>query len=854
MLNARKKRIIKRAVIAAGIVVALGGITLVSGYFYLKADLPRLRSIEDYAPSRATKIYSDDGQLVGELFRERRTVVPIEAVPEHVVHAFLAAEDASFYHHEGIDYMGILRAAIKNLRPGSHQQGASTITQQTVKTMVLGPERSYVRKMREAILARELEQLLSKDEILHLYLNQIYFGSGAYGVEEAAQTYFGKSVRELDLGEAALLAAIPKNPSHYTPAANPKAAKQRQIYVLEQMLANGWASAEEVKRAEEQPVPAPPKPTPYLGKGPHYVEHVKKLLIERFGRELAKQDNGFDSLPTDKQEARIAELGEQYVLTRGLTVYTGMNAHMQEAAHLSVRLGLERFTRQQGYPGPRGRIEVDKLAHVKNALHAAFDARLEKLSEFSGNSKVVANTIWDLSRIDAQHVTDEAKLKDQLYTASLEYGVRVVALVDKVDSVADEVWVDLGSARGHIAFSTMSWARHFAGGGWSAPPHDPAEVLRAGDLIVVDITGEPQKQVHGQPTVELELVPEPQVEGALVAIDPHTRMVRAIVGGYRAEMGGFNRATQAKRQAGSAFKPLVYAAGLAQRAITSASTCPDSPVVYHDRWTGKAWKPENYEDGRYDGNITYRTALMRSKNTCSVKLIDKIGPAQVIELAHAAGIKEDLPENLTLALGTGDVTPLELANAYSTIASGGLYADPIFIRKIADYDGTVLYESHSEPQQVLEPAVAFVLTEMMRSVVEEGTATRALVLDRPLAGKTGTSQESRNVWFSGFSAELVATVWVGFDDNSPMGHATGSSAALPAWIDFMGRALSGVPVRAFTPPPEVVFVRVDATTGQPTDDPSGIEMAFVAGTEPSRATQALPSIFIEDEDGPFPPN
>jgi penicillin-binding protein 1A len=814
----RRPQVVLYGALAAAIAAV---VLLVGSYLYLRSALPTLERVADYNPPRVTRVYSDDGELVGELYREKRTVVPIEAIPQHVIHAFLAAEDAKFYEHEGLDYLGILRAAVKNLRPGAHLQGASTITQQTVKTLVVGPERSYVRKMREALLAHKLEQMLTKDEILYLYLNQIYFGSGAYGVEEAARTYFGKSIRDVNLAEAALLAAIPKNPSHYTPAADPAAAKQRQIYVLEQMQADGWATADEVQKAEQTPIAKPPPPPRFLGVGPHYLEYVRKLLVDAYG--------------------------EDAVLTHGYTVYIGMNARMQASAHLALRLGLENLARMQGYPGARLRIEVDKLARYKKALHEAFEARLKKLESYAQHSVRAAPLIWDLSDFGEQTLVDETKLPEALRTARLEEGERVTALVDKVDSVGDVIWVDLGSRRGSIDFKTLGWARRFSPTVATPPPRDPAEVVREGDLITVEIASVPSAR-SARGVIRLDLVPEPKVEGALVAIDPHTRLVRAIVGGYRREAGGLNRALQSRRQPGSAFKPFVYAAGLEDGVITPASTCADTPILIRDPWTGAAWKPENYEDGRYDGIITYRTALMRSKNTCSVKLIEKVKPDRVIAVAKAAGIESPLPENLTLALGTGDVRPIELANGYATIAAGGLFAEPIFIRKIVDVDGTVLADNRAEPTEAIKPAVAFVLTQMMRSVVEGGTATKALVLDRPLAGKTGTSQESRNVWFAGFSAELVAAVWVGFDDNSPLGRVTGGSAALPIWIEFMGRALAGVPVRELTPPPEdVVFVKVDPETGRPSDGADAIEEAFVAGTEPNKQTQSLPSIFIEDD-------
>jgi penicillin-binding protein 1A len=826
--------IIKRLAVAAA-ALAAGATVFELGFFlYLKAELPDLSTIKNYDPPRSTRVYSDDGQLVGEIFRERRTVVPIESVPKHVVYAFLAAEDAAFYEHRGLDYGGILRAALKNLRPGAHLQGASTITQQTVKTLVVGAERSYTRKLKEAILTRELEQLLTKDEILYLYLNQIYFGaageggrtSGAYGIEEAALTYFGKSIRDIDLGEGALLASIPKNPSHYTPAADPAAAKQRQRYVLEQMLQHGWTTADDVQKALLMPVPVPPPPPPYLGKAQHYVEHVKRLLIDSYG--------------------------EDAVMTRGFTVYTGLNARMQAGGHVAVRLGLERFAKTIGYPGATLRIEVDRLARAKQVLHEAWKKRAEKASVAGGRRN--SNLVWDLDALAAKDLVDEVALAAAVRSRPLAFGERVTGIVDKIDPVTDDVWVDLGSLRGRIAWASLKWARKVVLGVAGPEPRDPTEVLRPGDVVAVDIVDVPTV-TSPKKVVALELVPVPPVESALVAIDPNTRFVTALVGGYGPQAGGLNRALQARRQPGSAFKPLVYAAGLTANAITPAATCQDSPVVIRDPWTGKAWKPENYEDGRYDGNITYRTALTRSKNTCSVKLIEKIGPEQVMSLAKAAGIESPMPQNLTLALGTGDVTPLELTNAYATIAASGWAAPPLFIRKVTEPTGAVIFEAQSQPTQALSPAVAYVLTTMMRSVVEEGTATKALILDRPLAGKTGTSNESRNVWFAGFSAELVAAVWVGYDDNAPMGRATGGSTALPIWIEFMGRALSGVPVSDFTPPAEVVLVKVDPATGNPSDETDAIEQAFLAGTEPSRNTQALPSIFIEDSSGePLGPN
>lgn len=811
--------------LVAASATGMGLLAVLMMFVYLSFTVPTIRSLGDYAPKQTTHIYSDDGELVGQLYAERRTVVPFGSIPEHVVRAFLSAEDAGFYEHSGLDYLGILRAAVKNLRPGANLQGASTITQQTVKTLVLGPERSYWRKMREAILARRLEQLLSKDDILHIYLNQIYFGSGAYGVEEASKTYFGKSVRELTLGEATLLASVPKNPARYAPTGDADAVRQRQAYVLDQMAGLGWITPDERASAAAAELPDAASVPPYLGGAPHYVEHVRRVLIDK--------------------------LGEQSTYEGGLTVYTGMNAPAQAAAHDAVRSGLEELTRRQGFPGARLRVEVDRLARYRDALHAAFTEKQQQLSHTKAAAGV-ATWMWDLSRVSTTSLNEAESARNVMMLKPLSIGARTTGLVVQIDSVADEVWIDLGGAQGQIPWPSLEWARRFSPTTWTPPPRDSADIFHPGDLVAVEIISIdlPPDEPTTQPRITLDLVPVPRAEAALVAIDPHTRYVRALVGGYDLDPSGFNRATQALRQPGSAFKPIVYAAAIKAGALTPATLCADTPIVIRDPWTGKAWKPENYEDGRYDGNITYRTALKRSKNTCSVKLIEKLGPDAVMEMARAMGISATLPRNLTLALGSGDVTPIDLANAYATIDAGGFAMPPVFIRKVVDPGGTVLLEETTEPSEAMPAATAFVLADMMRSVVDDGTGVRARVLERPLAGKTGTSNESRNTWFSGFSAELVATVWVGFDDNASLGRETGGSAALPVWIDFMRAALNGVAPREFEVPPDVVRVRIDPVTGRPSGAPEAVDEVFVEGTEPQERTEELPSIFIQDDTGP----
>lgn len=800
----------------------LGALAALLMYAYLEKDLPDIENLGDYKPPQTTKIYSDDGYLVAELYEERRVFVPLKVIPKHVVDAFLAAEDARFYDHEGLDYLGILRAAIKNLRPGAHLQGASTITQQTVKTLVLGPERSYWRKMREAILSRQLESMLDKEGILTLYLNQIYFGAGAYGVEEAARTYFGKSIRDVNLGEAALLAAIPKNPSHYTTLTDPKAARKRQRYVLEQMVAHAWATPEDSKRAQEAKLPPPPAKPTYLNETPHYVEWVKRELMN--------------------------ELGEEALRSGGYTVYTAMSAPMQVAAQNALRLGLEDVARRHGYPGARARIEVDRLEDALRRMHEWLSQRLEHRREILSETQA-ENVVWDLDRVSESDLSEIDTVLQEARLVELREDVRVDAVVVSADAVAQTITVDLGTRSGAIDFKTLAWARAFSPSSGTPTPKKPTDVLRPGDVVTVRVMELPEGK---DSPLALELIPIPEAEGALVSIDQHSRYVRALVGGYTIEPGGLIRATQSRRQPGSAFKPIVYTAGITEQQITPASTCADTPIMIRDEWTGEAWKPENYEDGHYDGNITYRTALTKSKNTCSVKLIEKLGPQSVIATARSMGVRSDLPENLTLALGTGDVTPLELANAYAVLSSGGFLAEPIFIRKLVDRDGTVIRESKAELEQVIDPAAAYVVTQMMTSVVEQGTAQRAKVLERPLAGKTGTTNRSRNVWFSGFSPELTATVWIGFDDNRPLGGLTGSSGALPVWIRYMGRALAGVAPTTFEPPEDVVVVRVNPQTGEPTGEDDALDEVFIAGTEPTPTNRPLPSLYTED-DGEFAP-
>jgi penicillin-binding protein 1A len=764
--------------------------------FVISRELPTLNSLGDYDPPQATVVYGADGELIARFARERRTVVPFERIPSVMVEAVVAAEDAGFFEHEGVDYFGILRCLVKNTVAGRKACGGSTITQQTVKTFLLSPEKTYTRKLKELILAKRLEEALSKNDILYLYLNQIYFGHGAYGIQEAARVYFGVDVEDLELEQAALLAGLPKSPSRLDPYAHGKEAKDRRRYVLERMAALGMI--DEARRAEAEAAPLAldgGTAEEALDSSSHYAAHVRRLLEERFGTEA---------------------------LEGGLTVYVGARAEWQSAAEAALEDGLRALDKRRGWRGPMAHVEAPALSK----LRAALGARLEGVS-FKGGEPAV----WDLEG----PVEDPETVPLRQLRRGEIYGGFVI------DVEADRALVDLGGRQLRVPFRPgMTWARPFRDGLWSAPPRKANEVVEVGDVVQVAVLELPEK---GRGTGRLEQTPEAQ--GAVVVIDPDTREVRALVGGRGVGAGHFNRAVQAKRQPGSTFKPFVYAAAFATRRFTPVSRCLDAPRVYRDPWTGRSWKPENY-GGRFDGDISLRRALTLSKNLCSVELIDRVGVDAVISMARAAGIESPLPKSLTLALGSGEVSPLELVNAYATLADGGLRAEPIFLRKVVSPEAEVLVENRADAKPSIPAGVAFQITSLMESVVEEGTARGVRGLGRPVAGKTGTTNEARDAWFLGFTPETVAGVWIGFDDNKPLGPSeTGGRAAIPVWLDLMETVTASREPQAFRPPSDLVFARVEVSTGRLA--PAGIEAetrleAFLPGTQPEEVyEEAVPA-------------
>ena len=724
--------------------VALAAVlTLVAVWRELTGDLPPVAELLDYHPPTATRVYAADGSQIGEFYVERRYLVPIDRVPTHVKLAFLAAEDADFYQHRGVNLMSIARALLANLESGQIVQGASTITQQVVKQLLLSPERTFERKAKEFILALELESKLSKDEILYLYLNHIYFGAGTYGLSAATRTLFGKDVGDLSLAQAALLAGLPQAPSRHDPVRRPEAAVKRQQYVLERMAAVGFITAQECEAARAEPLTFENTSPPTDGLAPWYVEHVRRLLEEQYG-------SAFVDL--------------------GLHVLTAVDLRLQAEAEATLRDGLRTIERRLG------------VRHAVRHLPATrIDAFLERQRQSrppSGPQQAV------VTRVGAEQLEIRTPWE--------------IGVVPK-----DR----LGAGRERRA------------------PSD----FRVGDVVSVDPT------VRGDDGVmRYALDQEPQVEGALVAIETETGQVKALVGGVDFQRSQFNRAVLARRQPGSAFKPFIYAAAI-DHGYTAATIVEDAPISLPDGRHGQ-WSPKN-SSGRYMGAVPLRTALANSLNTVSVRLAVDIGIDPLRDYLRIFRFSTAFPRNYSLALGSSEVTPFELTRAYGVFATLGRRFEPVFITGVTDANGDPVDFPGSQPrfEVAMNPATAYIVTQMMESVVETGTGKEARALGRPSAGKTGTTNDSKDAWFVGFTPELLTGVWVGFDADQALGSYTGGRAATPIWTEFMKRALEGRPEHEFDKPDNVSVVRVDAATGLMAVPGRASRMeAFVAGTEPKR--------------------
>jgi penicillin-binding protein 1A len=693
-------------------------------YYHFLRDLPDFTSIKEFRPSVVTTIYARDGRRIGEFYSERRIEVPYSRLPRHLILAFVAAEDARFFEHPGVDVTGIVRAFFRNLEAGEVVQGGSTITQQVVKRVLLTSEKSFARKIREAVLAYRIDNYLSKQEILNLYLNHIFLGHGAYGVEAAAQEYFSKHVENLNLAEAAILAGIPKAPSRYDPYLNPQRAKERQTYVLRRMAEVGFISKQEETAALGQSIKLRPYRPEWIKECGYFNEHVRTLLENRFGKES--------------------------VYSLGLKVYTTADVELHKDAQNAINEGLDGLIKRNGYRGP--------LRHLKGKELSAYLERQNKYYRKYPPRR----------------------------------GLSVTAVVTKFDKRQQVVNLRLGESGGILQEPARGQPR--AAGLLSS--------LRPGDVVQVRLKDRDRRQNRWV----AELIPAPMVQAALVSMEIKTGKVRVLMGGKDYGDSTFNRATQAHRQPGSAFKPIIYAAAV-DRGFRPDSILLDAPLSLPGGRRGQVWSPQNY-DHTFDGPIPLATALARSRNVPTVRLMMSIGIPATVKMAKTLGLTTPIFPNYASALGASEVTLMELTRAYSTFPNRGALVEPVFIERIEDRDGRVLVEYQAQKHQVLNPQTAQTMTQLLMGVVERGTGTRVKVLGRPMGGKTGTTNRTRDAWFIGFTPDLITGTWVGMDDERSLGpKETGSQAAAPIFIAYMKEALKGVPVEQFQDQPATILAR-----------------------------------------------
>ncbi len=762
------RRVLTRLLLAlftAGVLAAAAVLGLVTRY---AAELPPVESMRDYNPSLVTKVYGADGSVIGEYFVERRVIIPLSRIPKALQDAFLAAEDASFFEHHGLDFKAVLRATMRNALAGGVVQGASTITQQVARNMFLSSERRLARKIKEAILAYRIEKHFTKQDILGLYLNHIYLGQGAYGVQAAALTYFGRPVDQLNLLEIAVLAGLPKAPSAYSPAQHPERALKRAGYVLTRMTETGSITREQAKAASGLKLRL--QKAGGAQRGAFFLEYVRRSLEKTYGADA--------------------------VYRGGLEVRTTLDPRMQAAAEDAVRSGLREIDKRRGWRGPAKRLGTADTAQIEGLIRTL-----------------------------------------DTWPVQLAAGDIVPAVVR--DVAEREASVRVGPGEGVLPVAEMRWVY---GQGREERMKSPRQVLRAGDLLQVRVLSPGGPGVRARVSLEQD----PDVEGALLCQDVHSGAVLAMVGGFDFARNQYNRALQARRQPGSAFKPFIYAAALESGNWTPASVIDDSPIEFTNRDDAakvKVWRPSNFEN-EFFGPTRLRVALNHSRNVVTIKLMQAVGVQKVIAAAQRMGVASPLAPDLTLALGSSSVTLQELTTAYGAIADGGVRHDPLTILSVKDRSGKVLEEHAPSGAEVLSRASAHVLTSMLQTVVSDGTGWKVKELGRPVAGKTGTTNDYVDAWFMGFTPDLVTGVWVGLDRRESLGwHETGSRAAIPIWLGFMTAAVEGRPTAVFPVPPGVVFAKIDPERGVLASPESldAVVEVFREGTVPSAVAPRQPA-------------
>jgi penicillin-binding protein 1A len=694
-------------------------------YLFLVYQLPDIRSLQDYQPPLATQILAADGAPVGFLYKEKRILVALTELPPHLIQAFIASEDSRFFQHGGLDFLSILRAVWKNIWAGEIVQGGSTITQQVTKSLLLSPEKSFSRKIKEAFLAYRLDQNLSKRDILFIYLNQIYLGHGAYGVEAAAQTFFGKKSRELNLAESALLAGLPQAPSRYSPLLNFPRAKERQRYVLKRMVEEGYLPSQQAQTAEQLPLHFARGSDGTGAVAPHLSDMVRKFLYQNYGSD--------------------------FVLQAGLTVWTTIESGFQKAAREAVENGTRAVYLRHLYSKPLRQIPPDKI-----------EAYCQQLARPTANG---------------------LKKNGPLRTG----------IIVQIDPLGKTARVCLGREWGMFPLPhRTAEPKNSSPDDESAAGRGGVDLFREGDVLNFRV--EPGKPY-------LSLAEQNPVEAALLCIDKTTGAIKALVGGKDYSQTEFNRATQARRQPGSSFKPIIYAAGL-DKGLTPASVLMDTPLVFGG---SNPWSPQNF-DHKFNGPTLLRTGLIQSRNIVSIRILQHIGVEYAIRYAQQLGITSPLYSNLSLALGSSGVSLAEMVTAFNCFNNGGNRVLPFYITKIMDRLGRVIYLHQPKPEPVMAPNTAYIITHLLEGVVKEGTGWRLKALGRPVAGKTGTTNDFRDAWFMGLTPQVTAGVWVGLDNLATLGAGeTGAQAASPILLEFLQKALANTLVEEFPVPSGIVF-------------------------------------------------
>lgn len=841
-----------------------------AGFKYIQSTLPQMITVADYKPLLVSKVYDRNNLQIGEFFRERRVLVPYDQTPKHLINAFVAAEDDQFFSHTGINFLAIARATLANLRAGHTVQGGSTITQQTAKTFFLSNERTLIRKAKEALLAIELEQHLSKEDILYLYLNQIFFGQGAYGIGTASEVYFRKPVQKMTLAEAAILAGLPKAPSAYSPVRNPKRAKERQVYVLNRMAEVGFITKEEALAAAKEPVKVYIREN-FEDYAPYYLETLRQMLV--------------------------SAISEEAVLDQGLRIYTGLDLKKQIAAKDSLIEGLKLVDKRQGYRGA-----TENFTDPKKVGEFLLETRDKLIADLSPERIIQPDgTFKDYGPLDIAYDVAKKGLPDYLPLHK-----SAPAIVSKVDDELGLVFVRMAELEGIIDIETMDWARKPdpSKNYLAEKIKKPSQALKMGDVILARVVNDKfsspdrlskRKDLDFKKYVTVELDQEPVAQASLISYDQQNQDILAMVGGYDFEKSKFNRTIQAARQTGSSFKSIIYAAAM-DKGYTPATPIMDAPIVYEEstedaegQEESKTWRPSNHSN-KFGGDILFRNALVKSLNVPTVKIIEDIGVPYSMDYARRLGIFSPLNPDFTLALGSSSVTLYEMTKVFSEFGRLGKRIRPIMVHKVEDASGNKIldavtldqkfpteisdlekqYEERrltyldqvkentlppeefakawekkiepniffENPDQLIRPTTAFLMTSLLKAVVEDkgGTGGGARGLGREVAGKTGTTNGYYDAWFIGYTPQIATGVWVGHDHERSIGKGeVGGRAALPIWLQYMKAAHEDLPQVTFPVPEGIVFANIDSETGElaSASSKSVVRQAFKEGTEPT---------------------